>query len=226
MHDLISKAKADKRNLLEPDALRLFADYGLPVPDYKLVKTQEEALEAARQIGFPVVLKIVSPDILHKSDAGGVKLGLSTAGETAAAFKEIMSNIGKKASKAKVEGILVAGNAPGGTECIVGMTKDPQFGPALMFGLGGVFVELMKDVSFRVLPLTREDAENMIKETKACRLLKGLRGEAPGDIQALIDFLLKTASLIEKNPQIKEIDVNPLLVCETGVMILDARVIL
>jgi acyl-CoA synthetase (NDP forming) len=106
------------------------------------------------------------------------------------------------------------------------MTKDPQFGPALMFGLGGVFVELMKDVSFRVLPLTREDAEEMIKETKACRLLKGLRGEAPGDIQALIDFLLKTASFIEKNPQIKEIDVNPLLVCETGVMILDARVIL
>lgn len=226
MHDLISKAKADNRNLLEPEALRLFADHGLPVPDYKLVKTQEEAIEAARQIGFPVVLKIVSPDILHKSDAGGVKVGLSTAGETAAAFEEIMSNIEKKAPEAKIEGILVVGNAPGGTECIVGMTKDPQFGPALMFGLGGIYVELMKDVSFRVLPLTREDAEEMIKETKAYRLLKGLRGEAPGDIQALIDFLLKTASLIEKNPQIEEIDVNPLLVCETGVMILDARVIL
>ncbi|KKM09107.1 acetyl-CoA synthetase [Clostridiales bacterium PH28_bin88] len=226
MHGIITKALAEKRNLLEPEALQLLAEYGLPVPQFELARTKEEAVAAAEKIGYPVVLKIVSPDILHKSDVEGVKVGLATAGAVSGAFEEIINSASLKAKGARVEGVLVVANAPKGTECIVGMTKDPQFGPALMFGLGGIFVELLKDVAFRVLPLTREDAEEMIKETKGYQLLKGMRGQNPKDIPALKEFLLKMAALIEQNPEIQEIDVNPLLVFEQGLQVLDARVIL
>ena len=223
MHDAISRAVREKRNLLETEALRLFSDYGMPVPEFQLVKTKAEAEKKSKQIGFPVVLKIVSPDIIHKSDVGGVKVNLITAEQIEKAYDEIMGNIGEGV---QVEGMLVRKYVPQGLECIVGMTKDPQFGPALMFGLGGIFVELLKDVSFRVLPLTRQDVELMIKETKGYSLLKGTRGESKKDIPALVDFLLKTQRLIEENPAIQEIDINPLAVFEKGVWILDARVIL
>jgi acetyl-CoA synthetase (ADP-forming) len=226
MHRTIAKARSEKRNLLETEAQELFGDHGLPVPPFSLAKNEAEAVEAARRLGFPAVLKIVSPDILHKSDAGGVKVRLVDEASVSAAYREMMHDIGERATSARIEGVLVASCAPEGLECIVGMTCDPQFGPALMFGLGGVFVELMKDVSFRVLPIERSDAEEMVRDIKGYPLLQGFRGSGPRDVQALVDFLVKTARLVEMNPEIREIDVNPIRVYQKGVLALDVRVIL
>jgi acetate---CoA ligase (ADP-forming) subunit beta len=225
MHTTIARARSEKRNLLETEAQELFGEHGLPVPPFSLAKSEAEAVEAARRLGFPAVLKIVSPDILHKSDVGGVKVRLADEAAVSAAYREMMEAIGEGA-KARIEGVLVAPCAPEGLECIVGMTRDPQFGPALMFGLGGVFVELLKDVSFRVLPIERSDAEEMVREIRGYPLLQGLRGSGPRDVQALVDFLVKTARLVEMNPEIREIDVNPLRVYEKGALALDVRVIL
>ena len=225
MHRTIARARSEKRNLLETEAQELFGDHGLPVPPFSLAKSEAEAVEAARRLGFPAVLKIVSLDILHKSDAGGVKVRLADEDAVSAAYREMMLDIGGR-TKARIEGVLVAPCAPEGLECIVGMTRDPQFGPALMFGLGGIFVELLKDVSFRILPIERSDAEEMVREIRGYPLLQGLRGSGPRDVQALVDFLVKTAHLVEMNPEIREIDVNPLRVYEKGVLALDVRVIL
>jgi acetate---CoA ligase (ADP-forming) subunit beta len=226
MHRTIAKARSEQRHLLETEAEELFAEHGLPVPPFRLATSEAEAVAAARGFGFPVVLKIVSPDILHKSDAGGVKVGLADAAAVSVAYNELMTAVRGHAAAARIEGVLVAASAPPGLECIVGMTRDPQFGPALMFGLGGVFVELLKDVSFRVLPILRSDAEEMVREIRGWPLLQGLRGSGPRDVPAVVDFLVKTAELVGKNPEIREIDVNPLRVYERGVLALDVRVIL
>lgn len=226
MHETIQEAKKAGRNLLEPEALKLFSDYGLPVPPYEVVRTKIEAVRASDEFGYPVVLKIVSPQIIHKSDVGGVQVGIESAGEVESAYDRIMSSVGEKAEKASVEGVLVRPHAPEGLECIVGMMKDPQFGPAVMFGLGGIFVELLKNVAFSVLPLTRNDAEQMIRETKGYELLKGIRGNEPKDIPAIIDCLVRTAAMVEENPEIQQIDINPLIVYEKGARVLDARVML
>jgi acyl-CoA synthetase (NDP forming) len=226
MHETIQEAKKSKRNLLEPEALKLFSDYGLPVPPYEVARTATDAVRASEKFGYPVVLKVVSPQVVHKSEVGGVKIGLQTETEVKKAYDEIMDSVQKKVKDASVEGIIVRSHLPQGLECIVGMTKDPQFGPAIMFGLGGVFVELLKDVVFRVLPLTRTDAEYMIRETKGYELLRGIRGQKPKDIPAVVDCLLKTTTMIEENPEILEIDINPLTVFEKGAVILDAIVML
>ena len=196
------------------------------MPAFRLATSEAAAVAAARELGFPVVLKIVSPDILHKSDAGGVKVRLADAAAVSAAYREMMAAVAARVPGARVQGVLVAPSAPEGLECIVGMTRDPQFGPALMFGLGGIFVELLKDVSFRVLPVTRSDAEEMVREIRGWPLLQGLRGSGPRDVAAVVEFLVRTAELVERNPEIREIDVNPLRVYERGALALDARVIL
>jgi acyl-CoA synthetase (NDP forming) len=226
MHTTIARALAEKRNLLEPEAAELFAGHGLPVPPFRVAGGEREAVTAARELGFPVVLKVVSRDVLHKSDAGGVRVGLADEAAVADAWRGMMAGVAGRVPGARIEGVLVAPAAPEGLECIVGMTRDPQFGPALMFGLGGVFVELLRDVSFRVLPLVRADAEEMVREIRGFPLFQGLRGSAPRDVGAVVDFLLATAALVEANPEIREIDVNPLRVYGRGVLALDARVIL
>ncbi|MBN2322244.1 MAG: acetate--CoA ligase family protein [Spirochaetes bacterium] len=226
MHETIALAKKAGKNLLEPEALRLFSDYSLPVPPYELAETKKEAVEAAERFGYPVVLKVVSEQVLHKSDIGGVKLALGSKAEVERAYDEITESVEKKVDGAVISGLLVRPHLKKGIECIIGMTLDPQFGPAVMFGLGGIFVELLKDVSFRVLPMRRPDAERMISETKGYELLKGMRGERPKDIPALIDCLLRTAEMVEENPDIREIDINPLAVYEKGAAVLDARVML
>jgi acetyl-CoA synthetase (ADP-forming) len=238
MKRIIENAKAEKRNLLEPEAKELFRSFGLPVQDFLIARSEAEAVAAAEKLGFPSVLKVVSPDILHKSDIGGVKVRLEDAAQVAAAYREIMENARRMSAVgpvdgqadgptgARVEGVLVAPYAREGIECIVGMTRDPQFGPALMFGMGGVLVEILKDVSFRVLPIEKRDAEEMVKEIAGFKLLSGVRGEAPRDVPAIVGFLLKTAGLVEGNPDIREIDVNPLMAYEKGVLALDVRVIL
>jgi acetyl-CoA synthetase (ADP-forming) len=226
MHRTIAAARREGRHLLEPEAAALFADHGLAVPPAELASSEADAVAAARRLGFPAVLKVVSRDILHKSDAGGVKVGLADEAAVAEAWRAMMASVAANAPGARVEGALVARAAPAGLECIVGMTRDPQFGPALMFGLGGVFVELLRDVSFRVLPITRSDAEEMVREIRGYPLLAGYRGGGARDVAAVVDFILKTADLVERNPEIREIDVNPLRVYEAGVLALDARVLL
>jgi len=226
MHERIAAAKAAGRNLLEHEAWELFAAYGIPVPHCRLAATQDEAVAAAGEIGYPVVLKIVSCDILHKSEAGGVKVKLSDEESVREAFTQIIDNARRYRADAQIEGILVCEMLPAGVETIIGMTQDISFGPAFMFGLGGIFVEVMKDVSFRVLPLTKTDALEMIREIKGYPLLRGIRGEKPKDEDALAELIVKTAKMVEENPEIRELDINPCFVYESGARPADARVLL
>jgi len=201
-------------------------EYAIPVTTFKLAKSEEEAAEFAGQIGFPVVLKIVSPDIIHKSDVGGVMVNLKSAVEVRNAYGKILENAKKYNPAAKIVGVLVQEMAPQSTEVIVGAIKDPQFGQTLMFGLGGIFVELLKDVTFRVAPITQEDAHEMVIKVKAYPLLKGYRNTPPADIDAIINVLLNTSKLVMDYPEIKELDLNPIMAYEKGAKTVDARIIL
>jgi acetyl-CoA synthetase (ADP-forming) len=191
-----------------------------------VAKSESEAVKSAEEIGYPVVLKIVSPDIIHKSDIGGVIIGLNTAKDVRSAYKQIMSNAKKHAPDAQIIGVLVQEMAPSSTEVIVGAIKDPQFGPAMMFGLGGIFVEVLKDVTFRVAPITEEEAREMITEVKAYPLLKGYRNLPPADTNAIVKILLNASKLVMEYQQIKELDLNPIMVYEKGAKTVDARIIL
>jgi acyl-CoA synthetase (NDP forming) len=210
--------------LLEPEAKELCREYGLPVGQWRVAKSAAEAREAASVLGFPVAAKIVSSDVLHKSDVGGVILNLKDGLEVEGAFQRIKSIC--DGSRFRFEGVLVEPMAPSGTETIIGAKRDPQFGPVLLFGLGGIFVEVFKDVSFRVAPIEREDAVEMISELKALPLLKGIRGRKPSDLDALIDALLRVSVMMMKEERIKELDLNPTLAYEKGCRVVDARVIL
>jgi acetyl-CoA synthetase (ADP-forming) len=195
--------KEGRKALLEHEAKTICKDYGLSVNKFSLAKTSSEAVEQAEKIGFPVVLKIVSQDILHKSDAGGVKVNLKTKEEVEAAFTTIIANAKKYKADARIDGILVQEMAPQGTEIIIGAVKDPQFGQTLMFGLGGIFVELLKDVTFRVAPITEQEATDMVTGVKAYPLLNGYRGSKPADVKAVVNALLCVSKLIMEHPEIK-----------------------
>lgn len=224
---ILSQAqKEGRKSLLETEAKLVCMDYDIPVTKFKLAKNDAEAVEHATSIGFPVVLKIVSPDIIHKSDVGGVIIGIKNAKEVRTAYEQIMNNVGKHNPSAKIVGILVQEMAPAGTEVIVGSIKDPQFGPAIMFGLGGVFVEVLKDVTFRVAPVTEDEATEMISEVKAYPLLKGYRNTPPADLKAITKILLNTSKLVMDHVEIKELDLNPIMVYEKGAKTVDARIIL
>lgn len=219
MHAIIEKAKkAGRKALTEPEARELLEQYGIPVLPYRVASTQSEAVNAARELGYPVAMKIISAEILHKSDIGGVKLNLRDGEDVKRAFDEI-PKIG--------EGVLISPMADG-TELILGMTLDEQFGPVLAFGTGGKYVEVFKDVSFRLVPLRREDAAEMIGEVKGYAILKGIRGEKPRDIEAIADAILKLSKLVIENPEIREIDLNPVFAFEKGrgIAIADARMVL
>ncbi len=216
-----------KKALLEPAAKEMCASYGIPVTKFKVVKTRAEALLAADELGFPVVLKIVSPDIIHKSDVGGVILNLKTSQEISDAYGDLLKRIKCRVPKATITGVLVEEMALSpAVEVIVGATKDRHFGPTIMFGLGGIFVEALKDVSFRIAPITEIDALDMIKEVKAYPLLKGYRNTPPSDINAIKDILMRVSKMVIENPEIKELDLNPILVYEKSAKVVDARIIL
>ena len=224
---IISQAKKEDRiALLEPEAKMICAEYGIPVTKFKIASNTKEATKYADQIGYPVVLKIVSPDIIHKSDAGGVILNLENPTEVASAYDRILENVRQYKADARIVGILVQEMAPRSTEVIVGAIKDPQFGQTVMFGLGGIFVEVLKDVNFRIAPITIDDAKEMITQLKAYPLLKGFRNTPPADIEALVSILCSTSRLVMDNPEIKELDLNPVLVYQKGAKTVDARMIL
>jgi acyl-CoA synthetase (NDP forming) len=225
--NVFAQAKKEGRNyLLEPEAKMVCMEYGIPVPRFKVALTYDEAIKFAEGIGYPVVLKIVSPDIIHKFDIGGVALNLKNSSEVKNAYENILMNVKRHKPNAKIVGVLVQEMAPQSTEVIVGAIKDPQFGPALMFGLGGIFVEVLKDVTFRIAPITESDAREMITEVKAYPVLKGYRGQPPVDLNAIVNILLNTSKLVMDYLEIKELDLNPILVYEKGAKTVDARIIL
>jgi acyl-CoA synthetase (NDP forming) len=224
---IINQAKKEGRKaLLETEAKTICTEYNIPVTKFNLAKNPQEAAAQADQIGYPIVLKIVSADIIHKSDAGGVLVNLKNAADVAAGYNKIIENAKKYKPEAKIVGVLVQEMAPQSTEVIVGAIKDPQFGQTVMFGLGGIFVELLKDVSFRVAPITVEDAKEMITQLKAYPLLTGYRNTPPADIDALAAILGNTSRLIMDHPEIKELDLNPVMAYSKGAKTVDARIIL
>jgi acetyltransferase len=224
---IIAEVRGQNRlALLEHEAKSLLACYGAPITRDMLATTADEAAQQAETIGGPVALKVVSRDILHKSDAGGVKLNLKNKREIRQAFTQIVKSAGKYNPEATVEGVLVSPMVPSGVEVIVGTKIDEQFGPVIMYGLGGIMVEILKDIAFRVLPISRRSAKKMILETKSSPILNGVRGFPPCDKKALINLLLLVSDLIEAYPDIEEMDLNPVIVHETGLSIVDARIIL
>ncbi|MHA1594522.1 MAG: acetate--CoA ligase family protein [Candidatus Baldrarchaeia archaeon] len=225
---IIEEVLSEGRNfLLESEAKMVIADYGIPVTKFEIATNEDEAVEAANRIGYPVVMKILSPDIIHKSDVGGVKLNLKNDQEVRQAFKEIIENVRKFKSDADIRGVTVQEMAPEPVaEVIVGMTKDPQFGPAIMFGLGGIFVEVLKDVSFRIAPLTAYDAREMIQEIKGYPVLTGIRGRPPADIDTLVNIILNVSKLVMEIEEIDQLDLNPIFAYSKGAKTVDARIIL
>ena len=227
---IIAGARRAGRNALtELEAKDLFEAYGLPVTKAKLARAEKEAALFAREIGFPVVLKIVSPDILHKSDAGGVKVNLKDEEAVLAAFRTILENAKLYRADADIHGVLVSEMAPPGTEVICGSVNDPTFGPAVMFGLGGIFVEVLKDVTFRVAPISEETAMDMFPEVRSFPILQGARGETRRDQKALATVLSRLSQLVsDLEDEIAETDANPVMLYEDGkgCRLVDARVIL
>lgn len=225
--EIIQKALAEGRNfLMEDEAKALCKAYNIPTTEAKVAKSEDEAVKYAREIGYPVVLKVVSPDIIHKSDVGGVILNIDNDEKVKEAYSKIISNVKRHKPDAKIVGVIVQEMAQPSTEVIVGLIKDQQFGSTVMFGLGGVFVEILKDVSFRVCPITELDAKEMISEIKGYPILKGYRNLPPADIDAIVKILLNVSDMAMNHPEISEMDLNPILVYEKGAKVVDARVIL
>jgi len=223
----LKQARQEKRTqLTEIESKELLKEAGIPIIETKLARTKKEAISLSKRTGFPVVLKIASPDIIHKSDSGGVKLGLTNATQVGNAYSEIISSIRQKFPKVGIQGVSVQKMARSGIEVIIGMSKDAQFGPALMFGLGGILVEVLKDVSFRIVPVTRKDAEEMIREIKGYELLQGYRGQEAANIPSLEQLIVKVSEFVGQNPQIKELDLNPIFAYKDGAVAIDARIIL
>ena len=225
--DIIATARSEKRTyLLENESKTIMQTYKLPVTKFTVAETEDAAVKAAEKIGYPVVLKILSPDVIHKSDVGGVLININTPEEVRKGYQSIISNVQEHKTNARIKGIFVEEFAPKGIEVIIGALKDPQFGPALMFGLGGIFVEVLKDVSFRVAPITKFDAKEMIQEIKGYPILTGIRGQKASDVTALENILLQVSKLVMDYPVINQLDLNPVFSYPKGAKCVDARIIL
>ena len=224
---IIDEARSEGRTVLtEIEAKQLIEQAGISVVDTKLATSKEEAISISRKFGFPVVLKIASPDIVHKTDVGGVKLGLETAKQVGKAYEDILQAVRQKHPQARIQGVAVQRMARPGVEVIIGMSKDDQFGPVIMFGLGGIMVEVLKDVSFGIVPLAKRDAAEMIREIKGYPLLEGYRGQEAVDVSHLEELLLRVSEFVEQNPEISELDLNPIFAYSDGAVAVDARVVL
>jgi acyl-CoA synthetase (NDP forming) len=224
---IIDRARTQGRKILtEVESKQILEEAGIPTALARLATSRDAAVQAARDIGFPVVLKVVSPQITHKTDVGGVKLDLKSPEEVATAFDEIMAAARHAAPDATIDGVSVQQMARPGIEVIVGVSTDPQFGPVIMFGLGGVLVEVLKDVSFRIIPIAPRDARQMIREIKGFPLLEGYRGQDPADLAALESLLLRVSEFVEHQPEVSELDLNPVFAYKDGALAVDARIVL
>jgi len=224
--EIISNAKrAGLTNIPQDDALRILSTYGLPVIKTETASSKAEALEATKRIGYPVAMKIVSPDVVHKIDVGGVKLDLSSDQDVSEAFDEILKNVNARVPDARIEGVILQEYVTGGTETIIGIHRDPKFGPLLMFGLGGIYVEAYRDVSFRLAPIRELSADNMINQIRGSKILQGFRGQPPADTKSIAECIERLSQLSIELPDIAELDVNPLVAFANGCRALDARII-
>lgn len=222
---ILSEALLEGRSsLLEEEGQRILDVYGLPLPKSGLAQTPDEAVRLAEEIGYPVVMKIASPQIIHKSDAGGVMVNLLNENNIRVAFTKIIDNAKKYNSSAQIKGCLVVEMVKGGKEIIIGCKQEPGMGPMLMLGMGGIYVEVLKDVTFRLAPVAAQEARGMIDSIKTKKLLEGTRGEQPSDLEALTECIQRVSQLVTDNPEIKELDMNPVLVMEKGCKILDVRI--
>jgi acetyl coenzyme A synthetase (ADP forming)-like protein len=226
---ILEKALREKRRFLpEPEAYEVLSAYGLPMSRSTLVLDEKEAVRAANEIGYPVVMKIVSPDIVHKVDVGGVLLNLCSDSDVGQAYYDLMERVKAAKQDARIWGVLIQEMVGGGKETILGMKRDPLFGGLLMFGLGGIYVEVFKDVTFRIAPIRELSAKSMIERIKGIRLLKGFRGEPPSDLDAIAESLLRLSQLVIDFPEIEEMDINPLIVLPSGegARVVDARILI
>ena len=224
---VFDKVKSEGRtNLLEDEGREILDAYGFPLPNSALAATEDEAVDAANKVGYPIVMKIASPQIVHKSDAGGVKVNLINDDEVRNGFKTIMENAKKYDSNAEIKGVLIVEMVKGGKEMIIGSKLEPGMGPVVMLGMGGIYVEILKDVTFRLAPLTDQEANDMISSIKTKKLLDGVRGEKPSDIKKLAECIQRLSQLVTDFTEIKELDMNPVLVMEQdqGCKILDVRI--
>jgi acetate---CoA ligase (ADP-forming) len=225
--EIISNSKrAGLTNLPQDDALKILSTFGLPVIKTETASSKPEAVTAAKKIGYPVAMKIISPDVIHKIDVGGVKLDLNSDQETSEAYDEILKNVKNHVPNAKIEGVLLQEYVTGGTETIIGIHRDPKFGPLLMFGLGGIYVEAYRDVSFRLAPIRELSAENMISQIRGSKILQGFRGQPPADTKAVAECIERLSQLSIDLPDVAELDVNPLVAFAKGCKALDARIII
>lgn len=223
MHPLIEQAKREKRHLLEPEVLRLLESCGIQIPPHRVVAGEEEALRAAASIGWPVVMKIVSPDIIHKTEAEGVILNITDEKQVREAFSRLSSlaNAGNR-----IEGFILYPFQKHDVELEVGMVRDSQFGPVISFGLGGIWIEVFRDIAYGIAPLSPEEASDMLDSIRAHQLLKGYRNRKPVDRESLSDLLVRVSRMVMKETAIQEIDLNPVFPLEQGYFIADGRVIL
>ena len=224
-HSVFEKARMEKRwSLTEDEAKQVLIENNIPVVKSKAVKNLTQAIVAAKEIGFPVVMKVISPDILHKTDVGGVVLDIDDSEHLEKSYFKMLNKLKKKVPNAKIKGFLIQKMIDRGQEVIIGGKRDRQFGQVIMFGSGGIFVEIFDDVSFRVVPIEKKDAEEMIAETKGYKILKGFRGKKYS-INSLVEMLVKTSQFLEKNPHVVELDMNPVIVWEHGAIAVDTRMI-
>jgi len=224
---IFDKVKREGRpNLLEEEGLEVLRAYGFPLPKSTLAKTENDAVKTAKKIGYPVVMKITSPQIIHKSDAGGVKVNLKNDNEVKVAFKTIVTNAKKYNKKAEIKGVLIVEMIKGGKEMIIGSKLEPGMGPVIMLGMGGIYVEVLKDVTFKLAPVTDKEADDMISSIKMKKILEGVRGEKPSDVKKLSECIQRLSQLVTDFKEIKELDMNPVLVMEQGkgCKILDVRI--
>ena len=212
------------RFLSEPEAVRLIGEYGIEYPEHRLASTHEEAVAAANAIGYPVVLKAVSPGLTHKSDVGGVVLHLNDAAEVRHAYEQLQRSLSNCVPPAAAEGVLVCRQAVPGAEVIVGGLRDSTFGPVVMFGWGGIFAEILDDVAFRVAPVTRSEAKRLVHDTRAWMLVQGSRGMERGNMERLVDVLTSASQLMIDHPEVSALDLNPVRVTSGAAIALDARV--
>lgn len=223
---VIKKAIQQKRKVFTvQESKSLLNQEGFPVNPTGFGKNLEELLSEADRIGYPIVIKVSSEEIVHKSDVGGVITGIRNKTDLKEQFEIMQGNIKEKYLKVKIDGFIVE-KMESGVELLIGSTQDPMFGPILAFGLGGIYVEVLKDVVFRLIPIEQEDAAEMISEIKAAKILDGIRGQPPVDKKALINLLMKTSQFIDRNPEIEELDLNPVFANDKGVSVVDARIIL
>ncbi len=224
---IIARARqAGLTNLSQTDAMSLLTAYGLPAIKTEFARTRQQAVALAKKIGLPVAMKIVSPDVVHKTDIGAVKLDLNNEKDVGEAFEEILKNVKTNSPGARIDGVLLQNYVTGGTETIIGIHRDPKFGPLLMFGLGGIYVEAYRDVSFRLAPIRELGARNMIQQIRGGKILEGFRGQPPRDVEAIAECIERLSQLAMDLEEVEELDVNPLLAFEKGCKAMDARVII